>query len=159
MQPNGCGPTITSATICSLAASHQNGSWLFHKLYFLSSTNQRQATKVNNLESSNKRTFFIDLPFMEKKMNARQKILVTAFVALFSGAMVAHAADEAAAAEQAKPAKKKVSHHSHAVEKGTLPPSAAEPKPSSSGAMDAHKNRHSHPAEKGLVPPSSNTKN
>lgn len=90
-------------------------------------------------------------------MTIKQKVLLSAFAALLSGAMIAHAADEKTAPEKsaaateksdpAKPAKKKVKRHSHAVEKGVMPPDTApaakEGEMGGGGMMHDHtKDRH-----------------
>lgn len=69
-------------------------------------------------------------------MNAKQKIMLFTFALWFSTAVVANAEEKttpekpSAAPEKsqhATPAKKKAKPHSHAVEKGVMPPDAASP--------------------------------
>ena len=85
-------------------------------------------------------------------MNIKQKIMLSAFVALFSGAMIAHATDEktmtempAATMEKSDHAmheKKKVKRHNHAVEKGVMPPDAAPA--AKEGETGGNKMMHDH---------------
>ncbi len=65
------------------------------------------------------------LNYVETKMNIKQTIMLSTFVVLFASAVVANAADEKAVPEKPAVGAKKTKPHSHAVEKGVIPPQAA----------------------------------
>jgi hypothetical protein len=84
----------------------------------------------------------------ELTMDVRQQFALAAALAIFC-AMPAHAADDKAMPEKPAPTTEKpVTPHSHAVEKGTIPPSAVPTAEEKKHHKPVKKPRHEHKKEK-----------